>query len=88
MERNEGDIFIVFFHLKFLKVPSDCSLGDPFRTQSSYCLQRTSISLTKSKAIETAVYFWSVFFYFSSGIFTFSNSKMHTFDLPIVKCVP
>ena len=25
MKGNEGDIFVVFFRIKFLKVPSDCS---------------------------------------------------------------
>ena len=35
MEGNEGDIFVVFFRIKFLEAPSDCSLGDPFGTRSS-----------------------------------------------------
>ena len=45
MEGNEGDNFVVFFRIKFLKVPSDCSLGDPFGTRSScYCANEMMIA--------------------------------------------
>ena len=33
MEGNEGDISVVFFRIKFLEAPSDCSLGDQFGTR-------------------------------------------------------
>ena len=40
MEGNEGDIFVVFFRIKFLEGPSDCSLGDPFGTRDDDRLYR------------------------------------------------
>lgn len=40
MEGNEGDIFVVFFRIKFLEGPDDCSLGDPFGTRDDDRLYR------------------------------------------------